>query len=71
MPKTEHTKGVNANALLPIDEVIYEAGNKPECVYFPSTAIISLPYMKNGTINESGKTGNDEVVGTALYTDDT
>lgn len=53
---------------LSLGEVIYESGEQLEFVYFPTTAIISLLYiMENGSTAEIGMTGNDGVVGIALY----
>lgn len=53
---------------LKLGEVIYESGEQLEYVYFPTTAIISLLYvMENGSTAEIGMTGNDGIVGIALY----
>ncbi len=53
---------------LSLGEVIYESGEQLEFVYFPTTAIISLLYvMENGSTAEIGMTGNDGIVGIALY----
>lgn len=52
----------------PLGRVIYEFGAHLEYVYFPTTAIVSLLYtMENGTSAEMGLTGNDGVVGIALF----
>lgn len=53
---------------LRLGEVIYESGEKLDYVYFPTTAIISLLYiMENGSTAEIGMTGNDGLVGVALF----
>ena len=53
---------------LALGEVIYESGEQLEYVYFPTTAIISLLYiMENGSTAEIGMTGNDGLVGIALF----
>ena len=53
---------------LSLGEVIYESGEQLKCVYFPTTAIISLLYiMENGSTAEIGMTGNDGLVGVALF----
>jgi CRP-like cAMP-binding protein len=51
-----------------LGEVVYEAGGRLDYVYFPTTSVISLLYtMQDGTIAEVGLTGNDGVVGVALF----
>jgi CRP-like cAMP-binding protein len=51
-----------------LGEVVYESGGHLEHVYFPTTAIISLLYMmENGSSAEMGLTGNEGVVGIALF----
>src|ERR1041384_5913882 len=51
-----------------LGEVVYEFGGHLDYVYFPTTAIVSLLYtMKNGASAEMGLTGNDGVVGIALF----
>ncbi len=51
-----------------LGEVVYEFGGQLGFVYFPTTAIVSLLYtMENGTSAEMGLTGNDGVVGIALF----
>lgn len=48
--------------------VLYEAGEKMNHLFFPTTAIISLlSIMENGATAEIGVTGNDGAVGIALY----
>ena len=51
-----------------LGEVVYEFGGQLNYVYFPTTAIVSLLYtMENGASAEMGLTGNDGVVGIALF----
>ncbi len=53
---------------LTLGQVIYESGEMLEYVFFPTTAIISLLYiMENGSTAEIGMTGNDGLVGIALF----
>jgi CRP-like cAMP-binding protein len=49
-------------------EVVYEFAGQLDYVFFPTTSIISLLYtMENGSSAEMGLTGNDGVVGIALF----
>ena len=51
-----------------LGEVVYEFGGQLDYVYFPTTSIVSLLYtMENGSSAEMGLTGNDGVVGIALF----
>ncbi|MDQ5845926.1 MAG: Crp/Fnr family transcriptional regulator [Acidobacteriota bacterium] len=51
-----------------LGQVVYEFGGQLDYVFFPTTAIVSLLYtMENGTSAEMGLTGNDGVVGIALF----
>jgi len=51
-----------------LGQVVYEFGAHLDYVYFPTTAIVSLLYtMENGATAEMGLTGNDGVVGIALF----
>src|SRR5258708_18456170 len=51
-----------------IGEVVYEFGAHLDYVFFPTTSTVSLLYtMENGTSAEMGLTGNDGVVGIALF----
>lgn len=51
-----------------LGEVVYEIAGRLKYVYFPTTAIVSLLYtMANGATAEMGLTGNDGVVGIALF----
>jgi CRP-like cAMP-binding protein len=47
---------------------VYEFAGHLDYVYFPTTTIVSLLYtMENGSTAEMGLTGNDGVVGIALF----
>ena len=51
-----------------LGEVVYEFAGHLEYVFFPTSSIVSLLYtMENGTSAEMGLTGNDGVVGIALF----
>lgn len=51
-----------------LGEVLYESGEKMNCVYFPTTAIVSLLYiMEDGSTAEIGVIGNDGIVGISLF----
>src|SRR5881392_1938143 len=51
-----------------LGEVVYEFAGQLDYVFFPTTSIISLMYtMENGSSAEMGLTGNDGVVGIALF----
>jgi CRP-like cAMP-binding protein len=53
---------------LPLGWAVYEAGGKLGYVYFPTNSIISLLYvMKDGASAEIAVTGNDGLVGIALF----
>ena len=53
---------------LSLAEVIYESHERPDYVYFPTTAVISVFYtMQDGWTAEIGLVGNDGVVGIALF----
>lgn len=57
-----------SNVSFDLGEVVYEFGGQLDYVYFPTTAIVSLLYtMENGSSAEMGLTGNDGVVGIALF----
>jgi CRP-like cAMP-binding protein len=48
--------------------VLYQSGHDPGYAYFPTTAIVSLlSKMENGAFAEIAITGNDGVVGVALF----
>ncbi|HYJ86687.1 MAG TPA: Crp/Fnr family transcriptional regulator [Pyrinomonadaceae bacterium] len=51
-----------------LGQVVYEFGGQLDYVFFPTDSIVSLLYtMENGTSAEMGLTGNDGVVGIALF----
>lgn len=51
-----------------LGEVVYEFAGKLDYVFFPTSSIISLLYtMENGSSAEMGLTGNDGIVGIALF----
>ncbi len=53
---------------LPLGYVLYEADEKEEFVYFPTTVIVSLLYvMKNGDSAELAVVGNEGIVGVSLF----
>ncbi len=53
---------------LPLGKAIYEAAQQMEYLYFPTTSMISLlSTMEDGMTAEVGLTGNDGVVGIALF----
>mgnify|MGYP003609960216 CR=1 FL=1 len=53
---------------MPLGQVLYESGVQQRYVYFPTTAIVSLLYvMENGASAEIAITGNEGVVGVALF----
>src|SRR5215207_10677895 len=57
-----------ANISFSLGEVVYEFSGQLDYVFFPTTAIVSLLYtMENGSSAEMGLTGNDGVVGIALF----
>jgi CRP-like cAMP-binding protein len=51
-----------------LGEVVYEFAGQLDYVFFPTTSIITLLYtMENGSTAEMGLTGNDGVVGIAVF----
>jgi CRP-like cAMP-binding protein len=61
-----------ASHLVPVDmslgQVIYEAGDRLDHVYFPATSIVSLLYvMENGASAEIAIVGNEGIIGIALF----
>jgi CRP-like cAMP-binding protein len=53
---------------LPLGLVLYETGDAPTHVYFPTTALASLLYvMEDGASAEIAVVGNEGVVGIALF----
>src|SRR5205809_2746480 len=70
LPSEEYERLVPQLQLVPfsLGQVVYEFGGQLDHVYFPTTSIVSLLYtMENGTSAEMGLTGNDGVVGIALF----
>ncbi|WP_428827047.1 diguanylate cyclase [Azonexus sp. IMCC34842] len=52
---------------LALGQVLYEAGDTPEFVYFPTTSIVSLIFAtEDGSTAELAMTGNDGLVGIPL-----
>ena len=59
-----HLQGVS----FALGEFMYETGGRLDCVYFPTTCVVSLLYTTEaGSTAEMGLTGNDGVVGVALF----
>ena len=53
---------------MPLGWAVYEAGGPQGFVYFPTTSIVSLLYvMQNGASAEIAVTGNEGLVGIALF----
>jgi hypothetical protein len=53
---------------LPLGWAVYEAGGKLGFVYFPTTSILSLLHvMEDGASAEIALSGNDGLVGIALF----
>lgn len=53
---------------MPLGQVVYESGDRPEYVYFPITAIVSLLYvMENGSSGEIAIVGNEGLIGIAIF----
>jgi len=51
-----------------LGDVVYELSGHLDCLYFPTTSVISLLYtMEDGSTAEMGLAGNDGVVGVALF----
>jgi CRP-like cAMP-binding protein len=51
-----------------LGDLVYYSGGPLDALYFPTTAVISLLYtMEDGSTAEMGLTGNDGVVGIALF----
>jgi CRP-like cAMP-binding protein len=51
-----------------LGDVLYESGSELACVYFPTTAIVSLLYvMRNGASAEIAVVGKEGMVGVALF----
>ena len=55
-------------AKLPLGASVYERGVPMDCVYFPTTCMISLLYvMENGDSAEIAVVGNDGLVGVSVF----
>jgi CRP-like cAMP-binding protein len=53
---------------LPLGAILYEAGNRPTHVYFPTTAVVSLIcVMDNGATTAIAMVGNEGLVGVSLF----
>ena len=53
---------------LPLGKVLYESGDIPRYVYFPTNAIVSLLYvMESGASAEIAVVGNEGLVGVSLF----
>jgi hypothetical protein len=64
----ERLRPACSRSLFSLGEVVYEFGGHLDYVYFPTNSIVSLLYtMENGSSAEMGLTGNDGVVGIALF----
>jgi CRP-like cAMP-binding protein len=51
-----------------LGDVVYDSGGHLDYIYFPTTSVVSLLYTtEDGTTAEMGLTGNDGVVGVALF----
>jgi len=51
-----------------LGDLVYDSGGPQGFLYFPTTAVVSLLYtMADGSTAEMGLTGNDGVVGIALF----
>jgi hypothetical protein len=51
-----------------LGDLVYDSGGPQDSLYFPTTAVVSLLYtMEDGSTAEMGLTGNDGVVGIALF----
>ena len=53
---------------MPLEQVLYESGNRLQHVYFPTNCIVSLLYvMEDGASAEIAVVGNEGVIGIALF----
>jgi CRP-like cAMP-binding protein len=51
-----------------LGDVVYESGHRLDYVYFPTSSVVSLLYTtEDGSTAEMGLTGNDGMVGIALF----
>ncbi len=54
--------------MMPLGEILYEAGDQLRHAYFPTTAIVSLHHlMVSGATTESAGVGPETVVGISLF----
>ncbi|MGC0075997.1 Crp/Fnr family transcriptional regulator [Ralstonia pseudosolanacearum] len=70
LPPEEWSRIVPELALvdMPLGHVVYESGDRPDYVYFPTTSIVSLLYvMENGSSGEIAIVGNEGVIGIAIF----
>ncbi|MBS1801665.1 MAG: Crp/Fnr family transcriptional regulator [Acidobacteria bacterium] len=53
---------------LALGQVVYECGERIDYVYFPTTCVVSLLYTtRDGATAEIALTGNDGIIGVALF----
>ncbi|MHA6829597.1 Crp/Fnr family transcriptional regulator, partial [Ralstonia pseudosolanacearum] len=70
LPPEEWSRIVPELALvdMPLGHVVYESGDRPDYVYFPTTSIVSLLYvMENGSSGEIAIVGNEGLIGIAIF----
>ena len=70
LPKADYERIVSQLELvaMPLGEAIYESGDKPNHVYFPTTSIVSLLYvLQNGASAEIAVVGNEGVLGISVF----
>jgi CRP-like cAMP-binding protein len=64
----EHLLPNLQNVALTQGDIIYDFGGHLDYIYFPTTSVVSLLYTtEEGSTAEMGLTGNDGVVGLALF----
>ena len=53
---------------MPLGDMLYEPGSALRCVYFPTTAVVSLHYvLESGASAESAGVGHEGIVGISLF----
>lgn len=53
---------------LKLGDVLHECCNQMDCVYFPTTAVVTLLYLtQDGTTTTTGIIGNDGILGIELF----
>jgi CRP-like cAMP-binding protein len=70
LPPTDRARLVHAlqPVTVALGDVLCEAGGRMEFVYFPVTSVMSQLYtMEDGSTAEMGLTGNDGMLGVALF----